>query len=69
MKLKISRLKQNYRAALWKWLAEGEACDLGAARKLLVAPVEQTYPMKEHIEVVDVLTAVRWVTEQEQNNG
>jgi signal transduction histidine kinase len=34
MKLKISRLKQNYRAALWKWLAEGEACDLGAARKL-----------------------------------
>ena len=45
------------------------AIDLGAARKLLVAPVEQTYPMKEHIEVVDVLTAVRWVTEQEQNNG
>ena len=45
------------------------AVDLGAARKLLVAPVEQTYPMKEHIEVVDVLTAVRWVTEQEQNTG
>jgi len=45
------------------------AVDLGAARKLLVAPVVQTYPMKEHIEVVDVLTAVRWVTEQEQNNG
>lgn len=45
------------------------AVDLGAVRKLLVAPVEQTYPMKEHIEVVDVLTAVRWVTEQEQNNG
>ena len=45
------------------------AVDLGAARKLLVAPVEQTYPMKEHIEVVDVLTAVRWVTEQEQNKG
>lgn len=45
------------------------AVDLGAARKLLVAPVEQTYPMKEHIEVVDVLTAVRWVTEQEHNNG
>lgn len=45
------------------------AVDLGAARKLLVAPVEQTYPMKEHIEVVDLLTAVRWVTEQEQNNG
>jgi predicted AAA+ superfamily ATPase len=45
------------------------AVDLGAVRKLLVAPVEQTYPMQEHIEVVDVLTAVRWVTEQEQNNG
>lgn len=45
------------------------AVDLGAARKLLVAPVEQTYPMKEHIEAVDVLTAVRWVTEQDQNNG
>ena len=45
------------------------AVDLGAARKLLVAPVELIYPMKEHIEVVDVLTAVRWVTEQEQNNG
>ncbi len=45
------------------------AVDLGAVRKLLVAPVEQTYPMKEHIEAVDVLTAVRWVTEQDQNNG
>ena len=45
------------------------AADLGAVRKLLVAPVELTYPMKEHIEVVDVLTAVRWVTEQDQNNG
>lgn len=45
------------------------AVDLGAARKLLVAPVEQTYPMKENIEVVDVLTAVRWVSEQEKNNG
>ncbi|MFY7981603.1 MAG: ATP-binding protein, partial [Limnohabitans sp.] len=33
------------------------AVDLGAVRKLLVVPVEQTYPMKEHIEVVDVLTA------------
>ncbi len=45
------------------------AVDLGAVRKLLVAPVEQTYPMKEHIEAVDVLTAVRWVTEQDQSNG
>ena len=45
------------------------AVDLGAARKLLVAPVEQTYPMKEHIEVVDVLTAMQWVSEQEKNNG
>ena len=45
------------------------AVDLGATRKLLVAPVEHTYPIKEHIEVVDLLTAVRWVTGQEQNNG
>ena len=34
MKLKIARLKQNYRTALWKCLAEGEAFDPGAARKL-----------------------------------
>lgn len=34
MKLKISRLKQNYRASLWKCLAEDEAFDLGAARRL-----------------------------------
>jgi predicted AAA+ superfamily ATPase len=45
------------------------AADLGAVRKLLVAPVEQSYPMKESIEVVDLLTAVRWVTDQDQNNG
>jgi predicted AAA+ superfamily ATPase len=45
------------------------ATDLGAVRKLLVAPVEQPYPLKEGIEVVDVMTAIRWVTEQEKNNG
>jgi predicted AAA+ superfamily ATPase len=45
------------------------AADLGAVRKLLVAPVEQSYPMKESIEVVDLLTTVRWVTDQDQNNG
>lgn len=45
------------------------AVDLGAARKLLVAPVEQTYSLKEHIEVVEVLTAVQWVSEQDQKNG
>jgi len=45
------------------------ATDLGAARKLLVAPVAQTYPMKEGIEAVDVLTAVQWVAEQNQVNG
>jgi predicted AAA+ superfamily ATPase len=45
------------------------AADLGAVRKLLVAPVEQSYPMKESIEVVDLLTAVRRVTDQDQNNG
>lgn len=43
--------------------------DLVAARKLLVAPVEQTYPMKEGVEVVDVMTAIRLVTEQEKSNG
>jgi predicted AAA+ superfamily ATPase len=45
------------------------ATDLVAVRKLLVAPVEQTYPMKEGVEVVDVMTAVRLVTEQEESNG
>ena len=45
------------------------ATDLGAVRKLLVAPVEQPYSLKEGIEVVDVMTAIRWVTEQEKNHG
>ena len=45
------------------------AIDLGAVRKLLVAPVEQPYHLKEGIEVVDVMTAIRWVTEQEKNHG
>jgi predicted AAA+ superfamily ATPase len=45
------------------------ATELGAVRKLLVAPVEQPYPLKEGIEVVDVMTAIRWVTEQEKNHG
>jgi predicted AAA+ superfamily ATPase len=45
------------------------ATDLVAVRKLLVAPVDQTYPMKEGIEVVDVMTAVRLVTKQEEING
>lgn len=44
------------------------ASDLGAARKLLVAPVAQTYPVRDGIEVVDVMTAIRWVTEQNQSN-
>ena len=45
------------------------ATDLGAVRKLLVAPVAQPYPLKDGIEVVDVMTAIRWVTEQEDNHG
>ena len=45
------------------------AKDLRAVRKLLVAPVAQTYPLKEGIQVVDVMTAIRWVTEQEENHG
>ena len=45
------------------------ATDLRAVRKLLVAPVAQTYPLKEGVQVVDVMTAIRWVTEQEENHG
>ena len=45
------------------------ATDLGAVRKLLVAPVEQPYPIKDGIQVVDVLTAIRWVTEQDASHG
>jgi uncharacterized protein len=45
------------------------ATDLGAVRKLLVAPVAQPFPLKDGIEVVDVMTAIRWVTEQEDNHG
>ena len=45
------------------------ATDLVAVRKLLVAPVDQIYPMKEGVEVVDVMTAIRLVTEQEESNG
>jgi predicted AAA+ superfamily ATPase len=45
------------------------ATDLGAVRKLLVAPVEQTYPMKDGIQVIDVMTAIRWVTEQDASHG
>ncbi len=45
------------------------ATDLQAARKLLVAPVANNFPMKEGIEVVDLMTAIHWVTQQDQNNG
>ena len=45
------------------------ATDLRASRKLLVAPVAQTYPLKEGIEVVDVMTATQWVAEHNQVNG
>jgi predicted AAA+ superfamily ATPase len=45
------------------------ATDLGAVRKLLVAPVEKTYPIKDGIAVVDVMTAIRWVNEQEEKHG
>lgn len=44
------------------------AADVGAARKLLVAPVEQGYPMKDGLEVVDVLGAVRLLEEQESKS-
>lgn len=45
------------------------ATDLVAVRKLLVAPVEQPYPMKEGVEVVNVMTAIRLVTKQDEING
>ena len=45
------------------------ASDVGASRKLLVAPVAQTYPLKEGIEVVDVMTAIQWVADKNQVNG
>ena len=45
------------------------ATDLRASRKLLVAPVAQTYPLKECIEVVDVMTATQLVAEHNQVNG
>ena len=40
------------------------ASDLGAARKLLVAPVEQTYPMKDGIEVMNPLIAALLIASQ-----
>ena len=45
------------------------AADLAATRKLLVAPVESPYPMKEGLEVVDVMSAIRLVSEQESSHG
>ena len=45
------------------------AADVAATRKLLVAPVESPYPMKEGLEVVDVMTAIRLVSEQENSHG
>jgi predicted AAA+ superfamily ATPase len=40
------------------------AADLGATRKLLVAPVDQSYPMKEGIEVMNPLMAARLIASQ-----
>jgi predicted AAA+ superfamily ATPase len=40
------------------------AADVGAVRKLLVAPVEQTYPMKEGIEVMNPLMAAHLISSQ-----
>ncbi len=40
------------------------ATDLRATRKLLVAPVEQPYPVKEGIEVVNPLMAAKLVAQQ-----
>jgi uncharacterized protein len=40
------------------------ATDLNATRKLVVAPVEQPYPMKDAIEVMNPLQAARLISEQ-----
>ena len=40
------------------------AADLGAARRLLVAPVDEPYPMKDGIEVMALLAAVRLLSDQ-----
>ena len=40
------------------------AADLGATRKLLVAPVEQDYPMKDGIEVMNPLSAALLISSQ-----
>jgi len=40
------------------------ASDLGAVRKLLVAPVEQSYPMKDGIEVMNPLIAAILIASQ-----
>ena len=42
----------------------GAAADLGAARKLLVAPVAQPYPMKDGIEVMNPLAAANLIAAQ-----
>lgn len=48
----------------WEALGVGASVD-----ELLVAPVEQSYPLKEGIQVVDVMTAIRMVKDQEENHG
>lgn len=40
------------------------ATDVGATRKLLVAPVDQAYPMRDGIEVMNPLTAARLLAGQ-----
>lgn len=40
------------------------AADLGAVRKLLVAPVEQAYPMKNGVEVLHPIMAARLISSQ-----
>jgi len=45
------------------------ATDLGAARKLLVAPVTQSYPTKDGIEVLDVMRAIQLFAAQEKQNS
>ena len=40
------------------------SADLGAARKLVVAPVAQAYPLREGVEVLPPLAAVALLAAQ-----
>ena len=45
------------------------AHDVGASQKILVAPVDRAYPTKENTEVLDVMTAIARVSEQDRRRA